>query len=181
MSVPIPPASPWCCLRRSTAPPESCSVDIVGVLCRSAVAFLLGFPLLLADGAAAQSVITISAITGRVTEGGRAIFRIEASPALAEPLTVMLEVTDSGSFAASERTGTIEVLAANSTTVVAVATINDNTAEEHGTIAAAVRPGSYTIGTQPDAVVQVSDDDITTRLALIGTTPLPEGGRRLPI
>ena len=183
MSITHPPyVSPWRWLRRSAAAPESSSRPIGGGLRWSAAVFLLGFPLLLlADRAAAQPVITISADTARVTEGTDAIFRIEASPAPAAHLTLSVEVADSGSFVSSDGigTGTEEVLLLKGHTVLtlAVSTTDDNTAEAHGTITVTVRPGSYTVGTPSEAVVRVSDNDITADVFLLGATPLSEGGR----
>ena len=183
MSITHPPyVSPWRWLRRSAAAPESSSRPIGGGLRWSAAVFLLGFPLLLlADRAAAQPVITISADTARVTEGTDAIFRIEASQAPTAHLTLSVEVADSGSFVSSDGigTGTEEVLLLKGHTALtlAVSTTDDNRAEAHGTITVTVRPGSYTVGTPSEAVVRVSDNDITADVFLLGATPLSEGGR----
>ncbi len=51
--------------------------------------------------------------------------------------------------------------------------------EDHGAITATLRPGSYIIGAESEAVVRVSDDEITATvfLGVAGVTSLPEGGR----
>ncbi len=183
MSVPFPLLSLWRCLRRSAAPPESSSRPIGGGLRWSVVAFLLGFPLLvLADGAAAQPVVTISADMARVTEGMQPVFRIQLDSIPTETIRIQIEITDSGNFATVGGTGIRQIpLSAQEASLVSVfsvATVDDNTAEEHGTITAAVRTGTgYTIGTQSEAVTRVSDNDITASLSLTGGTPLSEGGR----
>ncbi len=60
-----------------------------------------------------------------------------------------------------------------------VATEDDGTEEDHGTITATLRPGSYIIGAESEAVVRVSDDEITATvfLGVARVTSLPEGGR----
>ena len=60
-----------------------------------------------------------------------------------------------------------------------VATEDDGTEEDHGAITATLRLGSYIIGAESEAVVRVSDDEITATVFLGGArvTSLPEGGR----
>ena len=60
-----------------------------------------------------------------------------------------------------------------------MATEDDGTEEDHGAITVTVRPGSYIVGAESEAVVRVSDDEITATvfLGVARVTSLPEGGR----
>ena len=131
----------------------------------------------------AGHVITVTADAERVTEGESASFTLRAEPAPSRSIDVMLEVTDSGDFARQGRTGMKRVTLGKGqgSLQFTVATQNDGRSEAHGTITAALRPGSYIVGAESEAVVRVSDDDITAGVRTSGADvrALPEGGRVL--
>ena len=129
----------------------------------------------------AGHVITVTADGERVTEGESASFTLRAEPAPSRSIDVMLELSDSGDFARQGRTGMKRVTLGKGTGSLqfTVATQNDGRSEAHGTITAALRPGSYIVGAESEAVVRVSDDDITAgvRPSVTDLRALPEGGR----
>ncbi|MDE2904963.1 MAG: hypothetical protein OXQ28_02655, partial [Acidobacteriota bacterium] len=97
-----------------------------------------------------------------ITEGGTARFTLTASPAPQGPITVRMQVTQSGAFAGSGQLGTRTVaMGTDGTAVLTVATVNDTTVETDGSLTATVQTGTgYTPhGTQAAATVAVSDDD----------------------
>ena len=128
------------------------------------------------DGGPPVSIAPAGA--ARVDEGDAARFVVTATPAPAAPFAVTVEVTDSGRFAASGETGRREVtVGTDGTGTLTVATVDDQTAEDHGTLTARLRSGAYRDGASREAVVRVSDDDITGELSPSGlrAPTLPEG------
>ena len=123
----------------------------------------------------ADTTVTLArAGAARVDEGDVARFALTATPAPAEPLSVTVEVADSGNFAASGQSGVRQVtVGTDGTGTLTVATVDDSTAEYHGTLTARLRSGAYRRGAEREASVRVSDDDIEVGLWL--RSPLPEG------
>ena len=99
-----------------------------------------------------------------VTEGADATFTLTAIPAPGAPVTVHVNVTESGDFVESgqpyQRTVGID---ASGTATLAVGTDDDDVDEDNGTITAEVRPsagGRYTpSGARGSASVAVADND----------------------
>ncbi len=106
----------------------------------------------------------VVSITGgsAITEGGAATFTLTATPAPASPITVNLNVVDSGNFAdggqAGARTATIGT---NGSGTLTVTTDNDSTDEPSGTLTATIANGQgYTpSNTNASASIAVSDND----------------------
>ncbi|MDE0471322.1 MAG: T9SS type A sorting domain-containing protein, partial [Ekhidna sp.] len=116
--------------------------------------------------ASVQPVVTIAAGTSPVTEGTEAAFTLTAAPAPMTNLTVSLSVTEAAGsdFVASAdkgmKTVTIPAASGNVTMTYTVATVNDDTDEENGSVTVTVADGSgYTVGTPSEASVTVNDDD----------------------
>ena len=108
--------------------------------------------------------ITITAVTSPVTEGTDAVFTISASPTPASNLMVNLTVTEAAGsdFVASGDEGikTVTIPAASGSATYTVATMNDDTDEENGSVTVTVANGSgYTVGSTASATVMMNDDD----------------------
>ncbi len=100
--------------------------------------------------------ITISGGSG-ITEGGTATFTISSSPAPITPITVNVQVSQTGSFGA---TGAATVTVNSATTTYTIQTTDDNTDEPNGAVTATIQSGTgYTVGTPDAATIQVSDND----------------------
>ncbi len=129
-------------------------------------------------------VVSIAPGPSPITEGGQAEFVLTASPAPASDLTVNLNVTQSGDFAAASDIGaaTATIRAGDATTTHRVATVNDNTDEANGSVTATITgaAGGYATGTPSSATVTVNDnDDAIARVVSIapGPSPITEGGQ----
>ena len=116
-----------------------------------------------------------------VTEGGAATFTLTAGPAPAADLTVNVDVTEDGDFAAGGQTGTRTVtLGTSGTATLRIATDDDVPDEPHGSITATVTDGSgYTPhAADVSATVAVRDND-EQRVSLVrrdtGARSPPEG------
>ncbi len=100
---------------------------------------------------------------GGIAEGGAASFTLTANPAPQGEITVTVDVTDSGSFAAGGQAGTRTVTVGASGTATFTVTTTDDTADEaDGSITAMLQAGTgYTVEDSPDdtASVAVSDND----------------------
>ncbi|MYH02539.1 MAG: hypothetical protein F4142_08200, partial [Nitrospira sp. SB0675_bin_23] len=119
---------------------------------------------------------------GAVTEGSAATFTLTASPAPESDLTVTVEVTDSGNFAASDTAGVRRVtIPTSGSAQLDVDTEDDNTEEPNGSVTATVRAGQgYTVASASSATVAVSDNDdpppVTPVVTIAGGTAVTEGG-----
>ncbi|MDE0470779.1 MAG: putative Ig domain-containing protein, partial [Ekhidna sp.] len=121
------------------------------------------FDIIVSATASVQPVVTIATGTSPVTEGIEAAFTVTAAPAPMANLTVSLSVTEAAGsdFVASgdEGTKTVVIPTSGSATYT-VATVNDDTDEENGSMMATVADGSgYTVGTPSEASVTVNDND----------------------
>ncbi len=130
-------------------------------------------------------VVSIAPGPSPITEGGHAEFVLTASPAPTSDLTVNLNVTQRGDFAAAADTGaaTASIRAGDTTTTHRVATVNDNADEANGSVTVAITgaAGGYGVGTPNSATVTVNDDDDVIAIAgVVSITPMTlsitEGG-----
>ena len=106
-------------------------------------------------------VVTIAG-GGPVTEGAPAGFTLTASRAPAADLAVAVSVAQSGAFADAAALGarTVTIPAGGTSAAFSVATVDDNTDEADGAVAATLAAGSgYTLGDAKRATVKVTDDD----------------------
>ena len=106
-------------------------------------------------------VITISGGPA-ITEGERAMFTIIADPPPANPITVIVNVTETGDWGAS---GTATLIVKDPTATFTISTVDDQLDEDDGSVTATVQAGAgYTVGTPNAASVDVADNDVTTPL-----------------
>ena len=112
-------------------------------------------------GAGVLPSISITAVSPSVTEGAVATFTLTATPAPAANLTVMVTVTEAGTFISGAAPTTVTIPSSGSVTLT-VPTTDDSTDEANGTITATVTAGSgYTVGSPLTASVTVEDNDGT--------------------
>ena len=110
-----------------------------------------------------RPVVSVTADSGGVTEGGDASFTVSASPAPAADLAVGVTVSASGDHGAATGPRTVTVPVAGHATL-AVGTTDDGVDEEHGSVTATVVAGDgyWPSPSQGAATVAVSDDDGTS-------------------
>ena len=116
---------------------------------------------------AALPLVSIAAKAVSVTEGGDAVFTIEASPAPMEDLTVTLTVSDDGTGdfleQSDEGTNTTVIIPAGQTSAtLTLATQDDSVDEPDGSVSATLAGGTgYAVAPPPEdaASVSVADDD----------------------
>ena len=100
--------------------------------------------------------------TSAVTEGGTASFTVSASPAPAASLVVNLRVQQTGDFVAASALGrkTVTIPGGMSSATYTVATVNDGTDEDDGSVRVTVLTGSgYAPGSPAFHNTVVTDDD----------------------
>ncbi len=138
------------------------------------------------DPQVATPAVSIAA-GGAITEGGNAVFTVEANPAPAANLVVTLTVDDDATsdFLAqgNEGTQTVTIQAGQSSATLTLATVNDNADEPDGRLSATVEAGTgYTVGGAATASVVVADDDdpvpdpVMPELRLSAGSAVDEGG-----
>ena len=113
------------------------------------------------SGTTAQTAVPEVSVTAGadVTEGSDATFTLTAAPAPAAPLTVAVDIAQTGDHAATTGTQTVTIGTSGSYTLT-VATTDDDTDEADGTVTATVNDGAgYTVSTADTASVAVADDD----------------------
>ncbi|WP_419924746.1 S8 family serine peptidase [Candidatus Poriferisocius sp.] len=112
-----------------------------------------------ADTASEDSVPVVSIAPGAdITEGASASFTVTAVPAPASPLTVTVDIAQTGDFAASTQQRT--VVLSGGTATFSVPTRDDSIDEADGSITATLVDGAgYDLGTSSTATVSVADDD----------------------
>ena len=132
--------------------------------------------------------LTIMAVAATITEGAVAQFRVTSSLALAQPLTVSVQVDDSGMFLAGAAPITVTVPDGDAgvSAVLDVPTENDATAEDDGTVTVTLQAdAAYTISdTAGMAVVNVDDDDVlgvTVAFSAAAYTATEEGAAAMVI
>ncbi len=135
---------------------------------------------------AAVPEVTVSG-GGDITEGGDAVFTVEANPAPQSDLDVTLTVADDGAGdflgASDEGAHTVTIQAGQTSATLTLSTVNDSADEANGGIAATIQSGSgYTVAVSPDhtATVAVSDDDdapvVIPVVSISGGGGITEGG-----
>ena len=120
--------------------------------------------------------VTVQAVESRVVEGAEAAFTLKRTGAAAEPLTVGLEVTATGSMIGAEPPTSALFPAGAGETTLTVRTIDDRVDEPDREIVAKLLNGAgYTLGSATSATVQVKDNDAAPVLSIAGASA-PEGG-----
>ena len=106
----------------------------------------------------ALPVVSVSAGAG-VSEGADAVFTVSAVPAPTAPVSVVVDVSQSGDFVVSSARRTVVLSGASAT--LAVATSDDAVDEADGSVTVTLVDGaSYDVGTSRAATVSVADDDV---------------------
>ena len=132
----------------------------------------------------ALPAISVADGTG-ITEGGDAVFTVNASPAPTSSLTVSLTVADDGTsnFLAQsdEGTQTVTIAGGQSSATLTLTTEDDSTDEADGSVSATVAGGTgYTVGSPSTGTVTVSDNDPTPSttpvISIADGTGITEGG-----
>ncbi|MCY3849616.1 MAG: hypothetical protein OXF75_02290, partial [Acidimicrobiaceae bacterium] len=120
--------------------------------------------------------VSVAAGAG-VTEGGTAGFTVTADPVPASPLTVTVNVAQSGDYGATTGTKTV-IVPTTGTAQLSIATTGDSSDEADGSVSVTVNTGSgYTVsGAQGTASVAVADDDATT--VTLAAPVAEDGGTR---
>ena len=103
-------------------------------------------------------VVSVSAGAG-VSEGNAATFTLSAVPVPTSPVTVAVDVSQSGDFVVSSARRTVVLSGASAT--LAIATRDDAADEADGSVSVTLVDGaSYDVGTSSTATVSVADDDV---------------------
>ncbi len=128
----------------------------------------------LKDGS--RPVVSIAAGSSPVTEGTAATFTLTAVPAPSADITVNVDVTQSGSYAAAGQAGARMVtIGTAGTATLSVGTDDDEADEAAGSITAAIAAGSgYGVGSPRAATVGVNDNDIPV-VSIADATTVTEG------
>ena len=105
-----------------------------------------------------------------VTEGGDAVFTVQASPAPTSDLEVALAIADDdvSDFLADgdEGSKTVTIAAGSETATYTLATTDDDLEEADGSVSATLEAGTgYRVGSPSTATVAVEDDDATSATA----------------
>ena len=124
-----------------------------------------------------EPVVSVAGATSTVAEGAPANFTVSTRSATGAALTVELDVTQEGDFAAAGGLGarSVTIQSGASSATLAVATVNDGADEPDGTVKAALAAGSgYTISPAADAAsVEVTDNDEPKASTTLSVTPNP--------
>ncbi len=124
----------------------------------------------------APSVPVVTVTKGSdVTEGTAAEFTLSAAPAPASDLSVVVEVTESGTFAERRalHTRSVTIPAGATSASFTVATVDDSTDEADGSVTATLvsSTGDYTVGAAASATVAVADNDAAAPVWSATLTP----------
>ena len=120
------------------------------------------------DGAAGDSVLSITAVSTSVSEGTAVQFTVSANPAPTEAVTVGYRVSETGSTFAEAldpgwNPGTVTIGAGQSTATLSFDTVDDSTDEEDSEVEVTLRVDTYPDGVElgfpAEAYVTVLDDD----------------------
>ena len=111
--------------------------------------------------APALPTVSIAPVSTPVTEGTAAAFVLTRTGATDEALTVAVQVTETGSVLDGEPPASVTFAAGSASATLSVATVDDETVEDAGTVTAAVSEGTdYEVsGTSGSAETVVEDDD----------------------
>ena len=114
-----------------------------------------------------EPAVSIAADAGSVAEGSAARFTVTRHGIGAEPLSVVVAVTETGSVIAGELPAEVTIAANAHTATLLVATEDDATDEPDGAVTAAVVAGAgYVTGEPESATVTVTDDDAAPELTI---------------
>ena len=129
--------------------------------------------------------ITIAA-GGDITEGGDAVFTVQASPAPTSDLEIALAIADDAvsDFLADSDEGskTVTIAAGSDTATYTLATTDDDLDEANGGVSATLEAGTgYRVGSPSTATVAVADNDgdddaRATVVRITGGADITEGG-----
>ncbi|MDE0161602.1 MAG: hypothetical protein OXL98_07655 [Acidimicrobiaceae bacterium] len=111
-----------------------------------------------------EPAVTVTADTPAVTEGDNAAFTVRADPAPSADLTVRVNITQTGQYAAASALGARSITITKNTTTakLAVATVDDTTVEPAGTVTATIRTAAatpHTVKNPSTATITVNDND----------------------
>ena len=111
--------------------------------------------------APALPTVSIAPVSTPVTEGTAAAFVLTRTGATDEALTVAVQVTQTGNVLDGEPPASVTFAAGSTSATLSVATVDDETVEDAGTVTAAVSAGTgYEVsGTSGSAETVVEDDD----------------------
>ncbi len=150
------------------------------VLCWTEVTIVDNAPVVLAD-----PEVTIAA-GDDITEGGDAVFTVQASPAPASDLEIALAIADDAvsDFLADgdEGSKTVTIAAGSDTATYTLATTDDGLEEVNGGVSATLEARTgYQVGSQSTATVAVADNDDddhapATVVRITGGAEITEGG-----
>ncbi len=129
--------------------------------------------------------ITIAA-GGDITEGGDAVFTVQASPAPASDLEIALAIADDAVsdflMDGEEGSKTVTIAAGSDTATYTLATTDDDLKEANGGVSATLEAGTgYLVGSPSAATVAVADNDDdddarATVVRITGGADITEGG-----
>ena len=129
--------------------------------------------------------ITIAA-GGDITEGGDAVFTVQASPAPASDLEIALAIADDAVsdflMDGEEGSKTVTIAAGSDTATYTLATTDDDLKEANGGVSATLEAGTgYLVGSPSAATVAVADNDgdddaRATVVRITGGANITEGG-----
>ena len=127
--------------------------------------------------------ITIAA-GGDITEGGDAVFTVQASPAPASDLEIALAIADDAVsdflMDGEEGSKTVTIAAGSDTAIYTLATTDDGLEEANGGVSATLEAGTgYRVGSPSAATVAVADNDDDARATVVrvtGGADITEGG-----
>ncbi len=124
---------------------------------------------------AATPEVSVTSGSG-ITEGGNVTFTVTANPAPTSPLSVSVNVGQTGDFGVTTGSQTVSIPTSGSYTLT-VATGDDGVDEADGSVTATVNSGTgYTVSsTAGAATVAVADDDVPG-ISITGGSGVTEGG-----
>ncbi len=124
-------------------------------------------------------VVTIEAGSSPVTEGDSATFTLSRTGAISSPLTVNVNVSETGTMLASNPPSSVTFGTNDTTATLTVPTQTDTTDEADSVVTATITSNAaYSPGTPSSATVTVQDDDTVPGLPVVtiaGTSPVTEG------
>ena len=108
--------------------------------------------------------VTINAVTPSVVEGNPVRFRVTATPAPAEDLTLSVSVTQTSPMRTTDTLPPVRIVAPAGSVVLTLTTTDDSVIQPAGTVTATLTgvtsgPSTYSIGPPASATVTVTDND----------------------
>ena len=121
--------------------------------------------------------VTIEAAEDRREENEDAEFTLTRRGDPTDALIVNLAVTQEGAYLDGTPPSTVTFAAGDFEATLTVEVDNDNLAEVHGSVTAAISSGDYITGSPGSATVEIADNDRahTTVLSIAGNGPVTEG------